>query len=150
MEHKSKFECIVIADDDPDDRFLIEDAFRESGVMNELKFVEDGEELLELLRGVGRYAEGGGGVRPGLVLLDLNMPRMDGRQALKEIRADEQLHNIPVVILTTSMADDDVLGAYDSGANSYISKPGTFEDLVDVAKILTTYWVDVVRQSPVG
>lgn len=150
MEHKSNFECIVIADDDPDDRFLIEDAFRESGVMNELKFVEDGEELLELLRGVGRYAEGGGGVRPGLVLLDLNMPRMDGRQALKEIRADEQLHNIPVVILTTSMADDDVQGAYDSGANSYISKPGTFEDLVDVAKILTTYWVDVVRQAPVG
>jgi CheY-like chemotaxis protein len=139
---------IVVADDDADDRFLIEDAFSEVSVDHELVFVEDGEELLELLRGDGRYADDEDRICPKLILLDLNMPRMDGREALKQIRADERLRNIPVVILTTSASDEDVLSAYGDGANSYISKPATFEDLIEITKTLTDYWGNMVRQSP--
>ncbi len=148
MEQNAKTVNIVIADDDADDRFLIEDAFNELNGMHELNFVEDGEELLELLRGDGRYADGGGKVRPNLILLDLNMPRMDGLVALKEIRADPKLHNMPVVILTTSASDDDIISAYKSGANSYISKPAAFEELLEITKVLSGYWGNIVRPSP--
>ena len=140
--------CIVIADDDADDRFLMEDAFHECPIMHELKFVEDGEELLELLHGDGRYANGDGNICPNLVLLDLNMPKMDGRQTLKAIREDVHLKHIPVVILTTSVSDEDVTSAYSSGANSYISKPGTFEDMLEMTHTLAQYWGNIVRQPP--
>ena len=117
---------ILLADDDADDRMLARDALKESRLANELHEVVDGEDLLDYLRQRGRYAEPGLAPRPGLILLDLNMPRKDGREALAEIKRDPSLRCIPVVVLTTSQAEQDIFGTYDLGANSFISKPVTF------------------------
>ena len=137
---------IIIADDDIDDRMLIEDAFVESRLANPLVFVENGEELLQCLRNEGTFREGGLGRRkPGLILLDLNMPRMDGRTALAHIKADPELRRIPVVVLTTSKAEEDVLRTYDLGVNSFITKPVSFEALVDVVRTLNHYWIEIVQ-----
>ena len=135
---------ILIADDDADDRMLICEAFEESRLKNPLAFVEDGIELLEYLQREGKYASLEGRPLPGLILLDLNMPRMDGRTALAEIRRHEQLRKIPVVILTTSQSEEDILRTYDLGVNSYITKPVTFEGLVDVVSVLNRYWIQIV------
>lgn len=141
---------IVIADDDCDDRMLIEDAFQESRLGNPLVFCENGEELLKCLRNEGEYASQNVNRRkPGLILLDLNMPRMDGRTALAHIKADPELRRIPVVVLTTSKAEEDVLRTYDLGVNSFITKPVSFEALVDVVKTLNHYWIEIV-QLPQG
>jgi CheY-like chemotaxis protein len=137
---------IVIADDDSDDRMLIEDAFKESKLANPLVFVENGEQLLQCLRGEAGYARQGlGNRKPGLILLDLNMPLMDGRTALAQIKADPQLRRIPVVVLTTSKAEEDVLKSYDLGVNSFITKPVSFESLVDVVRTLNHYWIEIVQ-----
>ena len=136
---------ILMAEDDADDRLLVKDALEESRVLNELRFVEDGEELLEYLRQEGRYADPATSPRPGLVLLDLNMPRKDGREALQEIKADPNLRRIPVVVMTTSKAEEDIFRSYDSGASSYITKPVTFERLVDLMKTLGHYWIEFVE-----
>ncbi len=136
---------ILMAEDDADDRLLVKEALEESRVLNELRFVEDGEELLEYLRRQGRYAGEGQAPRPGLVLLDLNMPRKDGREALREIKADPSLRRIPVVVMTTSKAEEDIFRSYDSGASSYITKPVTFERLVDLMKALGQYWIEFVE-----
>lgn len=136
---------IVIAEDDPDDRLLAKEALEESRVLNELFFVEDGEELVDFLRQRGKYADAEKAPRPGLILLDLNMPRKDGREALKEIKADPELRRIPVVVMTTSKAEEDIFRSYDTGANSYITKPVTFEGLVDTMKALGRYWVEFVE-----
>ncbi|MDZ7261448.1 MAG: response regulator, partial [candidate division KSB1 bacterium] len=114
---------ILMAEDDPEDRLLVKDAWEESRVLNELRFVEDGEELMDYLYRRGPYAEPARAPRPGLILLDLNMPRKDGREALKEIKADPELRRIPIVVLTTSKAEEDILRTYDLGANSFITKP---------------------------
>jgi two-component system response regulator len=136
---------ILMAEDDADDRLLVKEALQESRVLNELRFVEDGEELLEYLRREGRYAGEGQAPRPGLVLLDLNMPRKDGREALREIKADPDLRRIPVVVMTTSKAEEDIFRSYDSGASSYITKPVTFERLVELMKALGQYWIEFVE-----
>lgn len=136
---------ILIADDDPDDRMLIEDAFRESRLGNELRFVKDGIELLDYLRRQGHYEKAGSAPRPGIILLDLNMPRMDGREALAHIKGDPNLKQIPIVVLTTSKAEEDILRTYDTGVNSFITKPVTFEGLVDLVRVLTSYWVQIVE-----
>lgn len=136
---------ILMAEDDADDRLLVKEALEESRVLNELRFVEDGEELLEYLRGQGRYAGEGSSPRPGLVLLDLNMPRKDGREALREIKADPGLRRIPIVVMTTSKAEEDIFRSYDSGASSYITKPVTFERLVELMKTLGQYWIEFVE-----
>ena len=140
---------ILIAEDDPDDRLLTQRALEMSRVVNDLRFVEDGEELMEYLLHQGRYTDAAKAPRPGLVLLDLNMPRKDGREALKEIKSHPQLHQIPVVVMTTSKAEEDVLRSYDVGANSYVVKPVTFDRLVDLMKTLGTYWVEFVELPPV-
>ena len=141
---------IIIADDDSDDRMLIEDAFIESRLANPLVFVENGEELLQCLRNEGSFANKGiGKKKPGLILLDLNMPRMDGRTALAQLKADPELRRIPVIVLTTSKAEEDVLRTYDLGVNSFITKPVSFEALVDVVKTLNHYWIEIV-QLPQG
>jgi CheY-like chemotaxis protein len=140
---------ILIAEDDPDDRLLTQRALEMSRVVNDLRFVEDGEELMEYLLHQGRYTDAAKSPRPGLVLLDLNMPRKDGREALKEIKSHPQLHQIPVVVMTTSKAEEDVLRSYDVGANSYVVKPVTFDRLVDLMKTLGTYWVEFVELPPV-
>jgi CheY-like chemotaxis protein len=136
---------ILMADDDPDDRELTRKAFEESHLANDLRFVENGEELLDYLNRRGKYADPATSPRPGLILLDLNMPRMDGREALKEIKADPKLRTIRVVIMTTSKAEEDVLRSYNLSAASYIAKPVTFESLLDVVRTLGKYWLEIVE-----
>jgi len=136
---------ILMADDDADDRMLTRDALEESRVLNELRFVEDGEELMEYLTRKGKYADIKDSPRPGLILLDLNMPKKDGREALKEIKSDPNLRRIPVVIMTTSKAEEDVFRSYDFGASSFITKPVTFDRLVELMRTLGEYWVEFVE-----
>ena len=137
---------IIVADDDSDDRMLIDDAFQESRLSNPIVFVENGEQLLQCLRGQGPFAEPGKTCRnPGLILLDLNMPKMDGRTALAHIKADPDLRRIPVIVLTTSKAEEDVFRTYDLGVNSFITKPVSFEALVDVVRTLNHYWIEIVQ-----
>ena len=134
---------ILVADDDADDRFLIKEAFEESSLANTLDFVEDGVELMDYLKSFCA----GDKVLPGLILLDLNMPKKDGREALKEIKTDPQLRTIPVVVLTTSKAEEDIFRTYDLGVNSFITKPVTFEGLVEIIQSLSNYWLQIVRLS---
>ncbi|MBE0376289.1 MULTISPECIES: response regulator [Pseudoalteromonas] len=136
---------ILMADDDEDDRLLTQDALVESRVLNELYFVEDGVELLEYLERKGKFEDRDSSPRPSLILLDLNMPRMDGREALQAIKANPNLKGIPVVILTTSKQEEDMVKGYDLGAASYITKPVTFDGLVDLMKTLGKYWVEFVE-----
>ena len=133
---------ILMADDDADDRMLTKEALEESRVLNELHFVEDGEELMDFLKNRGKYSDA---PRPGLILLDLNMPRKDGREALKEIKADSELRRIPVVVMTTSKAEEDIFRSYDLGASSFITKPVTFDRLVELMRTLGQYWVEFVE-----
>lgn len=145
MNQQKKPLIILMADDDADDRLLTKEALAESRVLNELHTVEDGVELLAYLRGEGEYADRECHPLPGLVLLDLNMPRKDGREALAELKQDAQLRRIPVVILTTSKAEEDMLRGYDLGAASYITKPVTFDSLVALMTTLGKYWVEFVE-----
>ena len=135
---------ILMADDDPDDRLLASDAIKESGLEGELRFVENGEELLDYLLHRGKFSIPGDAPRPALILLDLNMPRKDGREVLREIRAKPELRSIPVVVFTTSRADIDVGKIYELGANSFISKPFQFDALVNVMKVIGQYWFQTV------
>jgi len=137
-----------MADDDADDRALTREALAESRLANDLHFVEDGVALLDYLHRRGAYSRPGSAPRPGVILLDLNMPRMDGREALREIKSDPDFRNIPVVILTTSRAEEDIVRSYDLGANSFISKPVTFDGLVEVVRSLGKYWFDIVELPP--
>jgi len=139
---------ILMADDDADDRRLTQEAFEEGRLINDIRFVENGEQLLEYLRKEGPYAPPAEAPRPGLILLDLNMPRKDGRTVLKELKTDPELRQIPVVILTTSKADEDIYKSYDLGVNSYIVKPVTFEALVDILQTLEKYWFEIVELPP--
>jgi CheY-like chemotaxis protein len=142
---KSMAVTILMADDDVDDRDLTQDAMRRNHLKGELKWVEDGEELLDYLNRRGRFSDPREAPRPGIILLDLNMPRMDGREALKEIKAHPELRRIPIIILSTSSADEDVLKSYELGANCFITKPGTFEKLVDVIRVLGEHWLETAQ-----
>jgi CheY-like chemotaxis protein len=141
---------ILVADDDADDRLMAKEALDECRLSNELHFVEDGVDLLNYLRRQGRYAEAGAAGRPGLILLDLNMPKMDGREALREIKADPTLRRIPIVVMTTSKAEEDIYRTYDLGVSSYVAKPVTFEGLVEVMKTLGRYWFEIVELPDSG
>lgn len=136
---------ILMADDDADDCLLTKRAMEMSRVLNELRIVADGEELMDYLLQRGQFSDPALAPRPGLILLDLNMPRKDGREALQEIKAHPSLHRIPVVVLTTSKAEEDIFRSYDLGANSYITKPVTFERLVELMNTLGTYWIEFVE-----
>ena len=135
--------AILYAEDDPDDRLLATMAYRQSGVVNPLVLVADGEEALEYLRDTGRHAGRAGGPKPGIVVLDLNMPGMDGNEVLRVIKADPGLRRIPVVILTTSTSQTDIASSYDAGANSYIVKPTAFSSLVHLFDRLCGYWFEM-------
>lgn len=139
---------ILMAEDDADDRLLVKDAFQESHVANDLFFVKDGVELLDFLRHQGTFSDRRQFPSPDLILLDLNMPRKDGREALQEIKADPALKRIPVVVLTTSKAEEDIVRSYDIGAASYITKPVTFEAVVRITNGLGEYWVQIVKLPP--
>lgn len=136
---------ILLADDDEDDRVLARDALADSRLANDLRTVEDGEELMDYLLRRGRYAAPEVSPRPGLILLDLNMPKMDGREALREIKSHASLRRIPVVVLTTSQAEEDIYKTYDLGANSFVTKPVMFDSLVKVMKDLGKYWFEIVE-----
>lgn len=140
----SKPIIILVAEDDPDDRLLVREAFEESRLANELHFVEDGEALLDYLLRQNSYDETNAPY-PGLILLDLNMPRKDGREALAEIKLNPKLRRIPVVVMTTSKAEEDILRTYDLGVSSFIVKPVTFDGLVDVMRALGRYWFEIVE-----
>ena len=145
MTHARRPITILMADDDADDRQMTKEAFEESHLTNELRFVEDGVELMDYLQRRGKYSDPASSPRPGLILLDLNMPKKDGREALRELKADPRLRAIRVVVLTTSKAEEDVLRTYNLSAASYITKPVTFAALIDVVKTLGKYWLEIVE-----
>jgi two-component system, response regulator len=134
-----------MADDDADDRQLTKEAFDEARLGNDLRFVEDGVELLDYMNRRGKFADPAQSPRPGLILLDLNMPRKDGREALRELKADPRFRSMRVVILTTSKAEEDIARTYELTATSYITKPVTFDALVDVVRTLGKYWLEIVE-----
>jgi CheY-like chemotaxis protein len=136
---------ILMADDDQDDCVLVKNAFAANLIANRLSFVEDGEELMDYLYNRGRYSDKTLFPLPGLILLDLNMPRKDGHEALREIRADHKLRRISVIVLTTFEREEEILRSYEIGANSFITKPVTFQGLVDAIKILSRYWFEIVK-----
>ncbi len=139
---------ILVADDDPDDRMMIEDAFTENRIANEISFVEDGEQLMAYLRREDPFAGLKDEPYPGIILLDLNMPKKDGREALRELKADPELCRIPVVVLTTSQAEEDVVRTYGLGVSSFITKPVSFEGLVDAVRVICQYWIQIVALPP--
>ena len=137
---------ILLADDDEDDRLLTAGALKRARMLNDIRFVVDGEDLIHYLYGEGVYAAGGTAApRPGLILLDLNMPKIDGREALAKIKGDPELRRIPIVVLTTSRAEEDIVRTYDLGVNSFVSKPVTFEELATAMQTLAGYWFDLVE-----
>ncbi len=136
---------LLIADDDPDDRMMTQAALEESYLLNNLYFVENGQELMDFLKRRGKYTDPATSPRPDLVLLDLNMPRKDGREALMEIKADPELRSIPIIVLTTSKSEQDILKSYDLGVNCFISKPVLFEELIEVVRSIGQYWFDIVK-----
>ncbi len=145
MRKDGKAITILMAEDDADDRQMTKEAFEESHLLNDLRFVGDGVELMDYLQRRGKYGDPATSPRPGLILLDLNMPKKDGREALREIKDDPKLKNIRVVVLTTSKAEEDIIRTYDLSAASYITKPVTFAGLADVIKTLGKYWLEIVE-----
>ena len=136
---------ILMAEDDADDQLLVQEAFAECGLKEQLRFVADGEELLDYLMRRGQYTSAAAAPRPGLILLDLNMPRKDGREALREIRKHPDLRRVPIVVFTTSRADTDIREVYELGANSFITKPAAFDALVATVTKMTGYWFGIVE-----
>ncbi|WP_206019700.1 response regulator [Runella sp. SP2] len=144
--HYSKNRALIlVAEDDEDDQLFTKEAFEEARSYIDIRFVNDGLELLDYLKKRNKYAEPADAPRPSLILLDLNMPKMDGREALKEIKSDETLRSIPIVALTTSKAEQDVLKTYQLGVNSFITKPVTFTEFTEIARTLGHYWLDIVQ-----
>jgi CheY-like chemotaxis protein len=144
MDNKRESIVILIADDDEDDRGFIKKAWEKSRLVNDLRFVEDGEEFMDYMYHRGKYSDPASSPSPGLILLDLNMPKKDGQEALREIKADPELRSIPIIVLTTSKAEEDIYRSYNLGANSFITKPVTFGSLAEVIQVLGQYWVDIV------
>ncbi len=145
MSNDLKSVVILMAEDDADDRLLAKDALRECGMADNLHFVENGEELLDYLQRRGKYAGQPPHPRPDVILLDLNMPRKDGREALKEIREHPDLRRVPIVVFTTSRADTDIRRVYELGANSFITKPAAFDALVTTVTKMVGYWFGLVE-----
>ena len=141
---------ILMAEDDPEDVMLVRDALTEARLSNDLRCVPDGEELMDYLKRRGKYADPETSPHPGIILLDLNMPKKDGREVLREIKDDPSLRSIPVIVLTTSHAEEDIVRSYGMGANSYITKPVTFEKLVEIVKFVGRYWFEIVALPSEG
>lgn len=134
---------IIIAEDDVDDRFLVKAAFDESGFTGNLMFAENGVELIDLLNGPVKES----GQAPHLILLDLNMPKKDGREALREIKSNPSFRKIPVVIFSTTNNAQEIARCYEAGANSYITKPNSFEQLIKILSTIQQYWIGINSQS---
>lgn len=145
MKKHPKPITILMADDDEDDRLMTKEAFAENHLANDLRFVSDGEELMDYLHRRGPFRDPTTSPRPAIILLDLNMPKKDGHQALQEIKADPKLRQIRIIVLTTSKAQEDVYRVYDISATSFITKPVTFDALVDTVKTIGKYWLEIVE-----
>ena len=145
LNRSRKSITVLIADDDAEDRSQMIEAWRESHFANDIRTVEDGEDLMAYLERKGKYEDPALSPRPGLILLDLNMPRLDGREALRAIKANAHLKDIPVVVLTTSSAEEDIYRSYRLGVNSFISKPVTFGSLLELTQELGHYWFEIVE-----
>jgi CheY-like chemotaxis protein len=145
MTHLKSIPVILLADDDADDRLLVRDSLAECNFPGQVHFVEDGEELMNYLTRQGKYADALAHPSPGLVLLDLNMPRKSGREALREIKSDPRFKRIPVVVFSTSQADADIAATYELGANAFVTKPTSYHALVNVMNAVKEYWFEVVR-----
>ncbi|MDY0169334.1 MAG: response regulator [Thermoguttaceae bacterium] len=145
MARDTRTRTILMVDDDADDCTLVRDALGEIGVVHDLRFAGDGEELFDYLERRGRFAAGNMAPRPDLILLDLQMPRKNGRESLKQLKSEPAWRRIPVVVLTTSTAADDINYAYEMGVNSYVTKPTTFRTLVEAVRLMTTYWFELVE-----
>jgi CheY-like chemotaxis protein len=148
MKNEHQAITILMADDDPDDRMLTIRALKKGRLANHVQTVADGEELMDYLLRRGPYADPKDSPRPGIILLDLNMPRKDGREALREIKSHPDLRRIPVVVLTTSQTEEDILRSYDLGVNAFVTKPVSFNGLVDAVQKLGQFWLQVVRLPP--
>jgi two-component system, chemotaxis family, response regulator Rcp1 len=138
---------ILLVEDSPSDAELTIEALREAKMRNRLSIVEDGVQAMEFLRREGQYTNA---PRPDLIMLDLNLPRKDGREVLAEIKNDPKLQNIPVVVLTTSRAEQDVLRSYDLHANCYVTKPVDFDRFVEVVHSIESFWLSIVVLPPNG
>ncbi|WP_203293053.1 response regulator [Maricaulis parjimensis] len=145
MSQENRLFTILMVDDDPDDRLLFKEACEEVRLRNPLEFLENGEQLVDYLRRKGPYASLEGAPYPGIILLDLNMPLKDGREALEEIKNDAELRHIPIIVLTTSKDEDDILSSYGLGASSYIVKPISLDRLMRVVNSIGEYWVQIVE-----
>lgn len=145
MKNTGRIIEILIADDDEEDTMLIKDALKESRLKNGVKNVCDGVELMDFLYNRGKFADKDKYPTPGIILLDLNMPKMDGREALRAIKSDEKLRSIPIIVLTTSKAEEDIVKTYNLGVSSFITKPVSFSALVDIMKTLNKYWFEIVE-----
>jgi CheY-like chemotaxis protein len=145
MDKARKAVTILMADDDLEDQMLVRSAWEKSRLYNELRFVDDGEQLMDYLHRRDAYADPIDSPRPGVILLDLNMPRKDGYEALEEIKSDPDLRRIPVVVLTSSKAEEDIIRSYNLGVSGFIAKPVTFEGLVEAFKALGRYWFEIVE-----
>ncbi|HEY3921435.1 MAG TPA: response regulator [Gaiellaceae bacterium] len=141
---------ILLADDDEEDLQMTLEALRENRLGNDMRVTRDGEELMDYLLQRGDYSNPVDAPPPGLILLDLNMPKKDGREALAEIKSDARLRQIPVIVLTTSQAEEDIVRTYDLGVNSFITKPVTFAGLVDAMKVMAQYWFEIVELPAAG
>jgi CheY-like chemotaxis protein len=136
---------LLLAEDDDDDYMLIQEALKGLLVANDVVRVTDGEQLLQYLRRTGEYTERAVSTNPAVILLDLNMPKMDGRTALREIKSDPALRHYPVIVLTTSKEEEDVFRSYQTGVNAFMQKPGNFNTLVDALKSFENYWLQIVE-----
>ena len=145
MDKARKTVTILMADDDLEDQMLVKNAWQKSRLSNDLRFVDDGEQLMDYLSRRGAYADPLDSPRPGVILLDLNMPKKDGYEALEEIKNDPDLRRIPVVVLTTSKAEEDIICSYNLGVSGFITKPVTFEGLVEAIKAIGRYWFEIVE-----
>ncbi|MDR6560348.1 MULTISPECIES: response regulator [unclassified Arcicella] len=143
--NQKKSVVILIADDDQDDRIMTQEALNDYNVINQVKSVEDGVELMDYLRRNGKFNNPIENPRPDLILLDLNMPKIDGREALKIIKSDADLRSIPIIVLTTSNSDVDIIKSYDLGVNCFISKPVTFTRFIEVIRTLGKYWFEIIE-----
>ncbi|MBN2533246.1 MAG: response regulator [Spirochaetales bacterium] len=144
MKQDVKKMIIIMAEDDDDDRVIIQDALKEAGISIPVKCVENGEELMDLLLHRKHYSDEDESLKPIFILLDLNMPRMDGRKTLELIKKDESLKKIPVIVFTTSDSQEDISWTYSCGASSFITKPFSFHSVVDIMKVIKKYWLEIV------
>ena len=144
MNEEAKSITILMADDDEDDRLMAEVALKEAKLLNPIRFVKDGEELLDYLYRRGIYGNGTDAPRPGLILLDLNLPKKSGKDVLETIKSDEKLKHIPVVVLTSSKAELDVVKSYNLHANGYIIKPVNMEKFMEIVQSIEQFWFNIV------